>query len=175
LKEKAIYCDTDSVIYIQKCGQPPAVTCGDKLCYMTNELDPDEYIEEFVSGGPKNYAFRSVNARTLEKKTVCKVRGITLNYAVAQLVNFDSIRDMILGVDAKDVITVRNERKIKRKTRKCDGIGLPGTDTVIIVSEPNRNVYRISFHKRRRLDNLYSLPIGYVKDEQSCFNSLSTT
>jgi len=23
--------EEDSVIYIQKCGQPPAVTCGDKL------------------------------------------------------------------------------------------------------------------------------------------------
>ena len=42
LKENALYCDTDSVIYIQKCGQPPAVTCGDKLGDMTNELGPDE-------------------------------------------------------------------------------------------------------------------------------------
>jgi len=30
LKEMVLYCDTDSVIFIQKCGQPPAVTCGDK-------------------------------------------------------------------------------------------------------------------------------------------------
>jgi hypothetical protein len=44
---------------------------------MTNELGPHEYIKEFVPGGPKNYACRIVNARTLEKKTVCKMRGIT--------------------------------------------------------------------------------------------------
>jgi hypothetical protein len=89
-KERAIYCDTDSVIYIQKCGQPPAVTCGDKLGDMTSLLRSDEYAEEFVSGGPKDYAYK-----TSKKKTGCEVRGITLNYATAQLVNFDSIRDMI--------------------------------------------------------------------------------
>ena len=113
LKERAMYCDTGSVIYVQKCGQPPAVSCGDKLGDMTNELGSDEHIEEFVSVGSNNYAFRIVKAIALEMNTVCKVRGITLNYAAAQLVNFDSIRDMILGVDVKDVDTVRTERKIK--------------------------------------------------------------
>ena len=42
LQEKAIYCDTDSVIYIQKCGQPPCITCGDNLGGMTNDLGLDE-------------------------------------------------------------------------------------------------------------------------------------
>ena len=121
LKEKALYCDTDSVIYIQKCGQPPAVTCGDKLGDMTSELGPDEYISEFVSGGPKNYAYKIVNAETAAKKTVCKVRGITLNYTASQLVKFQSIKDMILCADVKDVITVRTEREIKRNLRMCDG------------------------------------------------------
>ena len=92
---------------------------------MRNQLGSDEYIAQCVSGGPKNYACRIVDARTPEKKTVCKVHGIMLNFAAAQLVNFDNIRDMILGADAKDVITVRTEKKIKRKMRKCDGSGLP--------------------------------------------------
>jgi hypothetical protein len=108
---------------------------------MTNELDPDKYTEEFVSGDSKNYAYRVVNARILKK--TCKVRGITPNYAAAQLVNFDNIRHMILNADAEDVITVRMERKMKRKRRKFDGSGLPGADTVVIVSEPEEKVYRI--------------------------------
>jgi len=58
------------------------------------------------------------------ENTICKVHGITLNYAMSQLVNFDSIRDMILDTDAPHVITVHTERKIKRKMRKCDGSGL---------------------------------------------------
>jgi hypothetical protein len=101
-----------------------------------------------------------VNARTLEKKTVCNVRGITLNYAAAQLDKFDNIRHMILNADAKDVITVRTERKIKRKRRKCDVSGLPGADTVVIGSEPQE---KVPFHKRRRLENQDSVSFGYVK------------
>jgi hypothetical protein len=66
---------------------------------------------------------------------------------------------MILGVDDRDVITVRTDKKIKRKMKKkC------GADTAVVVSEPEDKVYRISFHKRRRLDNYDSVPFGYVKE-----------
>jgi hypothetical protein len=53
LKGMAIYWDIDSVICIQDCGQPAAVTCGDNLGNMTNELGPDEYIEVFLFGSPR--------------------------------------------------------------------------------------------------------------------------
>jgi hypothetical protein len=51
LKDRAIYCDNDSIICIQKCGQPPTAACGVKLDDITNELGPGEYNEAFVSGG----------------------------------------------------------------------------------------------------------------------------
>jgi hypothetical protein len=70
LKERAIYCDTDSVIYIQKCGELPAVACGDKLGDMTIKLGREEYVKEFAPGGPKNYAYKIVKASRLETKTV---------------------------------------------------------------------------------------------------------
>jgi len=94
------------------------VTCGDNLGDMTNDLGPDEYISVFVSGGPKNYAYKITNAKTSAEKTICKLRGVTLNYATSQLVIFESIKDMILCAAVEDVITVRTERKIKRKFRK---------------------------------------------------------
>ena len=59
LQERAIYTDTDSVIYIQNDDEAPLIECGDKLGSMTNELQPGEFIDEFVSGGPKNYSYRS--------------------------------------------------------------------------------------------------------------------
>lgn len=34
--------------------QAPAITCGDRLRNMTNELGPDVYNVEFLSGLPKN-------------------------------------------------------------------------------------------------------------------------
>jgi len=67
------------------------------------------------------------------------------------------------------------KRKIKRKMRKCDSSGFLGTDAVVIVSRPEEKVYRASFHKRIRVDNLDSVPFRHVKDEQSCCTSLSAS
>jgi hypothetical protein len=64
---------------------------------------------------------------------VRKVRRIMLNYVAAQLDNFDNTRVMVLGADAKDFITVRTEKRMKRKTRQWEVSGLPGTDTVVSV------------------------------------------
>jgi hypothetical protein len=73
---------------------------------MTNELRPGEYIEEFISGWPKNYAYRAAGG-----KTVCKVRGITLNYTASLLVNFTSILDMIAKEEEKHEIVVHTEKR----------------------------------------------------------------
>ena len=79
---------TDSVIFVQKTDEPPLIECGDALGDMTSELKANEYISEFVSGGPKKYAYKLSNPVTGETKPVCKVRCITLYYKASQLVNF---------------------------------------------------------------------------------------
>jgi hypothetical protein len=58
IHERAIYCDTDSVIYVQPNEGPQLVDTRDRLGDMTSELKPSERILEFVSGCPKNYAYR---------------------------------------------------------------------------------------------------------------------
>jgi hypothetical protein len=58
LQARALYCDTNSVFYVQKETKPILIECGDKLGDMTGELKPEEFINEFVSAGPKNYAYR---------------------------------------------------------------------------------------------------------------------
>jgi len=60
LQEKAIYCDTDSVIFIQPSGEPWPIATGDKLGDMQSELKPSEFLVEFVPEGPKNYAYRLI-------------------------------------------------------------------------------------------------------------------
>ena len=167
LQERAIYTDTDSVIYIQDDAEPPLIVCGDKLGSMTNELQPGEFIEEFVSGGPKNYAYRVVgggggtDTTKTHKKTLCKVRGITLNYSTSQLVNFDAIRVMILKTGrtttGDNVVTVHTDKKIKRKREK-DG-------RLQILSEAEDKIYRVSFFKWRRLHDNKSVPFGYINNE----------
>jgi hypothetical protein len=96
LQDKALYCDADSVIYIQPRDEPALVETGDNLGDMTSELKPGESTSEFVAAGPKNYAYKTGPGKG---KTVCKVRRITLNYNALQLVNIDRIRDMILKRD----------------------------------------------------------------------------
>ena len=96
LGENGTYCDTDSVICIQPRDRPPLIETWDKLGDMTSELRPSGSISEFTRGGPKNYAHRVVNTVTGAIHTVCKMRGITLNYSASKLVNFDVIRHKIL-------------------------------------------------------------------------------
>ena len=95
--ERAIYCGTDSVFYIQPNVEPNIIETGEKLGDMTSELQPTEYVSVFVSGGPKNYAYMVNDTVTGRAATVCKVWGITLNYNAKHLVNFDVIKAMILG------------------------------------------------------------------------------
>jgi len=152
LGERAIYCDTDSVIYIQPKDEPNLIETGDKLGDMTSELRSTEYIFEFVSGGPKNYAYTVIGTVTGRAATVCKDRGITLNYNAKQLVNFDVIKAMILGT-GEPTVTVHTEKKIKRKRN--------GGRTVAIVTEPEDKMYRFTFFKRPRLGDNSSVPFGY--------------
>ena len=67
LGKNALYCDTDSVIFLAQPGSyvPPT---GDYLGDMTDELDGDT-IETFVSTGPKCYAFKTTGGKqTLRMK-----------------------------------------------------------------------------------------------------------
>ena len=110
LQEQVLYYDTDSVIYVHEPGKPEP-PLGDYLGDLTDELDGD-YITEFMSGGPKNYAYVTNN-----DKRVMKVRGITLNYATLQKLNFEAMRNLIdLYVDCgiQDKVTVDNPFQITR-------------------------------------------------------------
>ena len=74
LQERALYCDTDSIMSVQPKDEPTLVEIGDNFGAMTSELKPSQFIEEYVSGGPKNYAYKIVDSATGERKTVCKVK-----------------------------------------------------------------------------------------------------
>ena len=126
---------------------------------MTSELRTTEYVSEFVSGGPKIYAYKVNDTVTGRATTVCKVRGITLNYSAKQMVNFDVIMQMVLGTSAETTVTVRTEKKINRNRKGEWG-------SVAIVTEPDDKTYRISFLKRRRLADNSWVPFGYEYGER---------
>jgi hypothetical protein len=117
LGESVLYCDNDSGDFLLKHNDRPQMKTGDYLGDLTNELEeygPDSFIQEFVSGGPKNYAFSVFCPSTGKRTTKCKVKGITLNYANLKVVNFTALRDMILENAAPVHVHNRKRSKAKR-------------------------------------------------------------
>jgi hypothetical protein len=156
LQEKALYCDTGCVFYVQRDNEPALIPCGDWVGDMVSELKPGEHVTEFVGAGAKNYAYIIVNSATGETKTVCKVRGVTINYSPSHLVNFGVIKKMILERKTPpDTVTVHTEKIIKRKRDRNGG-------PLHIVTEPEDTMYRVWFTKRRRLADNSSVPYGYI-------------
>ena len=55
-----LYCDADSVIFIEKDNDPPNVKTRDYMGDVTHDLEVYgswSFVEEFLSSGPKTYAF----------------------------------------------------------------------------------------------------------------------
>ena len=75
-----------------------------------------------------------------------------MNYSASQILNFESIRHMILrGGGETDTVTVHTERKIKRKR----GIG-----KVQIVTEPEDKTHRVSFLREDDYTTIHPSPWG---------------
>jgi len=74
LREKAIYTDTDSVIFIQPGPgkEPTLIETGDNLGQMQSELKKGEIIVEVFCAGPKNYAYESIIRRLTKAKPFVK-------------------------------------------------------------------------------------------------------
>ena len=148
LQKQVLYYDTDSVIYAQKDDQPQIET-GDFLGEMTDELDGDT-IQEFVSGGAKNYGYRTVGG-----KYCCKVRGFTLNVRGRAVLNYESMKDHILTTledeEPADAIVVTNPNHFHRD-QTLKKMRLTTQD----------KTYRLVFDKRViDLNSKRSYPFGY--------------
>ena len=142
LGERCLYYDTDSVIYVN--DGTVHVPLGDYLGDLTNELRPGHHIVEFISGGPKNYGY-------LEDDGECtlKVKGFRLNHANSQVINFESVKEMVL-TKSQDSLSVTDPRHITRDKYAQKVISVPQTKN-----------YKIVYTKRRVLDDLNTLPYGY--------------
>lgn len=86
--------DTDSVIFVDKDrAHVNRLPIGNYLGELTNEIPvKDGHIVEYVSGGPKNYSFRTGNS-----KEICKVRGFTLSFANSRLIHFNGVNELVVG------------------------------------------------------------------------------
>ena len=138
LQERVLYYDTDSVIYVHKPDKP-----GD----LTDELNGD-YITSFVSGGPKNYAYRTKNG-----KTDTKIRGITLDYTATGKLNHDVVRALVhlhVNCETEAKVTINMPFKITRDKKEKN-----------IVTKKMKKDYRVVYDKRVITENYETLPYGF--------------
>ena len=147
LGSRAMYADTDSVIFTTKQGEQKPLL-GDYLGDLTNEIQ-DNSIQIFATGGPKNYGYELLNPDKNGNKSHCKVRGITLNYKNRQNVNFDVLKSFVTKrPDAS--VSVLNTHKIVRDR-----------DSARLLTTTARKDYRLVFDKRVIREDYVSYPYGY--------------
>ena len=148
LGNRVLYYDTDSVIFTYKEGDwiPPL---GDYLGELTNELPEGEYIIRFVSGGPKNYGYTTFNPSTNVEKTYCKVRGFTLNHRNSQLINFDTLCDVVTNHE-EEKINIHTPWKIVRDSK-----------TKNVKTRTKNKLYHKVYNKRVVIENFNTIPYGF--------------
>ena len=146
LKERVLYYDTDSIIYLTQPDQPEP-RLGNYIGDLTDELGGD-HITVFASGGPKNYCYKTNGG-----KTEIKVRGITLDCTARQKVNFEVLCALVFlhtecGVTGK--VSVDTPFRISRNTK-----------TKEIQTKQMKKDYKIVYNKRVITQNYKTLPYGY--------------
>ena len=98
---------------------------------------------------PVEQAMEMVKSETNRGNEMCKVRGFTLHVTNSQLINFESVKRMVLDPSEK-TITVVNSQKICRDKRKRK-----------LYNREGEKNYQMVYTKRRRLDNYNTEPFGY--------------
>jgi hypothetical protein len=150
LGEYVCYMDTDSVIFIES-EKTPFIPVGDFLGDLTDEIEPENCIVEFVSGGPKNYAYKLHHPDANGKQYFCKVKGISLNFRGSQVINFHSIKDLIVNDSGEeDSYEVTEPFKIVRNKESSE-----------IISKSSTKKYSFKFDKRVVDHELKTYPYGY--------------
>ena len=151
LGERALYFDTDSVIYRWRPGQSE-IPLGDYLGDMTDELEGGDFIVDFTSAGPKNYGYK-----THQGKVCCKVRGFSLrSVRGSSQLNYEVMRtnlmeELQVPLDERRTIDVVNPTFFVRN---------PTTKSITVTS--NTKKYGLVFDKRVVDPRTFmSYPYGY--------------
>ena len=113
---------------------------------MTNELPPGTFIEEFVSGGPKNYAFRLNNGRN-----VVKIKGFCLDRTTSLQLNMTTMKMLVYKFVKEHVIEIIPVFMYKIERTKWHEV----------VSKFTKKDYRVVYDKRKVCDDFCTLPYGY--------------
>jgi len=117
---------------------------ADYLGKFTNEIKNDNYINEFVSAGPKNYGYLLNNG-----KSTCKIKGFAVNFIASQQLNFQSMSELVKNKNDEERISVEQNKFIRDKNEWT------------IRTEVMKKQYRQVYDKRILLSNFETLPFGF--------------
>lgn len=152
VQERCLYYDTDSVIYTCSDGEE-MLNLGDHLGDLTDELSTfgeNSFISEAVFTSEKSYAF-IVKVPGHEDQTVCKVKGVHLNFKNSEKINFESLKNLVLG-GQNETITIKNDVIL----RTC-------SSTVYTTEQ----IYRLKVNATKRIktgtEKLETQPYGFSK------------
>ena len=152
------YLDTDSCIF--KCNEKDPTEyrpcLGTLLGNIMDELKSYEegaYIINFLSGGPKFYAFRALVPSSGKTVECCKVKRISLNTAYSRKINFDSIERLIAEFfdnEESAPIVLKYNANIYTCTHR-------------VVTRSEKKSCSIFLRTRRYFHNDVSLPFSYKR------------
>ena len=142
LQERILYHDTDSIIYVHHLHSDNNPKLGDYLGQLTDELDGDSILE-FLSAGPKNYAYKTKSGHE-----VCKVRGFCLNYRNSQHINFSTLQNIVTE-DRNRSVNTYNGKILRNKYSK------------VLYNKNQLKSYKLVYDKRILLTDGQTLPYGY--------------
>jgi hypothetical protein len=154
LGDRVAYFDTDSIIYVTRPGDEYEPPLGSFLGDMTSEIaeyGDKAYIDLFVSGGPKHYAYRvrKEDGSTVEK---IKIRGFTLSHATANKLNLqtlvEKVADYVYRMNNEKKYTVVNQPRIAR------------TENRAVVTRQAVKKHQIDYNKRWLLEDFTTNPYG---------------
>jgi hypothetical protein len=152
LQDRICYFDTDSIIYVTRPTDTYQPEIGAFLGDMTNELSDfgeGAYIDEFVSGGPKNYSYRVQKADGTSTSKI-KIRGFTLSHHTAAHLNRENLKKKVF-------------RFVKEGTVSKTPIVFPQiarTAEREIVTKDVMKEYGVTYDKRWVLPDFNTLPYG---------------
>lgn len=107
---KILYCDTDSILFVKKKNAPcPVPIAEDEL----GVLKIEKVLKKYVGIAPKSYCYEDIDGKV---EVVCK--GINLNYENSNLLTFEKMGEIMLGLIEK--VEVVERTKIVKK--KCEGL-----------------------------------------------------
>jgi hypothetical protein len=187
VNRRAIYCDTDSIIYISEPGFD--LPTGDMLGQLKNELAEDDYIILCVSSGAKYYAFRT------KKGVLCfKMKGFSLTVTNLEAFTIENIVSIVTAnahVSGLETVVLTNKKMREQQvtefraaatTLHQSNVKKPSaiaTDNFISVYNPQaiartekwglvqrteQKLYTFNYDKRIITANYDTVPFGFFEN-----------